>query len=304
MRLNACLFAVAFLVTALPPVVRAQEAIPPPPRTAPPPPPVARPAPPPAPYPRAVPAPRYGRPYSYAPRPYYYRPHFWWGSGWGWGWYPVYGYRAPPPPSAPPADGEYAPPPQIDPADRIYTRFSVYGAGQSERTHDDGYVGGVSFGLDGRYTGFDIDVNAIGRESVTGPLHRSGSDPIAWGSAHITWSFVSERSVRLRAETGASMLSLPSSSAVQGQEWRGKTIFGPDVGVSGQIGLLGPVGIEGYARLTPFPVRVADTLIAATVHGGPVGLSAGWRWIDVAGDGIDAPKLMFRGPQVGLSVAF
>lgn len=304
MRLTTSLFALAFLAAALPRGARAQVERPPRVDRAPPPasdagaPPYVRaPAEPrreaPGPYPRTAPAPRYGpRPY---PGPYYsYRPHFWWGWGWGWGWYPLYGYRAYPPP--PP--GEYAPL-QRQEADRIYTRFSLYGAGQS-----DGYVAGVDFGLDGRYMGFDLDVNAIARERVTGPLHETGSDPATWGTAHLTWSFLSERSVRLRAETGVSMLDLPSSDFVVNQPWRGKTLVGPDVGVSGQLGLVGPLGIEGHARLTPFPVRVADTLIAATIHGGPLGLSAGWRWIDVAGNDKDAPKLRFRGPQAGLSLAF
>ncbi len=294
MRLTASVIALGLLAAALPRVAFAQEQRPP--RVAPPPPPATPPPPPrayaPAPrYPRTVPAPRYVRPY-----PYSYRPHFWWGWGWGWGWYPLYGYAYRP--AYPPPPGEYAPP-QQSAADRIYTRFSLYGAGRT-----DGYVGGLAFGLDGRYVGFDLDASAIAREPVTGPLHESGSDPATWGTAHFTWSFLSERSIRLRAETGASMLSLPDSRFAAAQQWRGKTIVGPDVGISGQLGLAGPVGIEGHARLTPFPVRVADTFIGATVHGGPVGISAGWRWIDVAGDNKDAPKLWFRGPQVGLSLAF
>lgn len=313
MRLTACLFAIGSLLAALPPDARAQEERPP--RAAPVPPPAAgpRPAqptpgtPPPAvvprtvpgPYPRTVPAPypRYGRPY-YAPyAPYYYRPSFWWGWGWGWGWYPLYGY-----PGYAPAPG-YAP--VIDERYRVYTRFSMYGGWASQSSgRDDGYVGGVEFGLDSRFVGFDLDVTAVARESVTGPLYHSGSDPATWATGHITWSILSQRYFRLRIETGGSMLSLPNSTAVSLQEWRGKTLYGPDVGVSGQLGIVGPLGIEGHARLTPIPTRVADTLIAATVHGGPLGLSAGWRWIDVAGNGRDAPKLTFRGPQVALSLAF
>ncbi len=292
MRLTVSLLVVAVVISASPFGARGQEAPPPPPRVERIPPPPSSPPPPPPtfrappPYPRAVPPPRPVRPYPYA-----YRPHVWW--GWGWGWYPVYGGYP-----APPAAEGYATPPVPEP-DRITTRFSLYGAGRS-----DGYVAGLAFGLDGRYTGFDLDVSAVAREQVTGPLHHSGSDAAAWGTMHFTWSFISERSVRLRAETGVSMLALPDSQFVQGQQWRGKTLFGPDIGVSGQFGLVGPLGIEGHARLTPFPTRVADTLIAATVHAGPVGVSAGWRWIDVAGDDKDAPKLMFRGPQVGLSLAF
>ncbi len=33
-------------------------------------------------------------------------------------------------------------------------------------------------------------------------------------------------------------------------------------------------------------------------------MSAGWRWIDVDGDDDDAPRVWFRGPQVGLTLGF
>lgn len=296
MRLTASLLALALLAAAVPLDARAQAGAP---RVAPavpspsPQAPVFRPAVPrgaaPGPYPRTVPAPQVAHPYA---PPSSYHPHFWWGFGFGWGWYPLYGYSAPPPP------GAYVPLEPQEP-DRIYTRFSVYGAGQS-----DGYMAGLDFGIDGRYTGFNLDVSALAVESVTGPMHHSGSDPAAWGTMHFTWSFVSARSVRMRLELGGSMLSLPNSAFVAAQQWRDKTLFGPDFGISGQLGLVGPVGIEGHARLTPYPQLVADALIAATIHGGPVGISGGWRWIDVEGDERDAPKLTFRGPQVSLALAF
>ncbi len=314
MRLHSCLAALASIAVMLPRAAPAQEQPPPRPEVAVPPPPAqlppvpeARPAsPPPAEARPAYPPPDARREYSPYPHtsprpvpvhpPYYYpppRPRYWWGYGWGWGWYPVYRPVAPPPPPPP----GYAPAPREQ--ERIYTRFSLYAAGRS-----DGYMGGLSFGLEGRYAGLDADVAALAREPVTGPLHADGSDPLVWSTAHLTWSLVNERSVRLRLETGASFLALPDSPATRDREWRGQTLVGPDLGVSGQLGLAGPVGIEGHARLTPFPTRVADTFIGLAVHGGPLGLSAGWRWVDIAGDERTAPRTMFRGPQVGLVLAF
>jgi hypothetical protein len=246
------------------------------------------------PYPRSAPARPYygGRPY-YPGRPYTYaRPHAWW--GWGWGWQPIYSY-APPPPSS---EGEYGGRYAREEPPALSARFSLYGAGRK-----DGYAAGITFGMEGRYTGFDLDVGALAREQVTGPLHEDGSDPATFGNAHLTWSLVSVPFARVRLETGASILALPDSPAVEAQPWRGKTLFGPDVGLSGGLGLLGPLAIEGHARLTPFPIRIADTFLGVALHGGPLGVSAGWRWIDVDGDGKDAPKLMFRGPQVGLTLA-
>ena len=309
MRLSTCLFAVASLATALPAATLAQDGrpprveVPPPPSDVPPPPPRAEPPP----LPRAEPRPpprEYRSPYPrvpgpvprHAPRHFHTRPRWW---GWGWGWYPLYPvYPVPPPPAYPPG---HAAPTQATPReqDRIYTRFSVYGAGRH-----DGYVAGLTFRLDSRFVGLDADVSALARESITGPLRDDESDPATLASAHVTWTLFSDRSFRLRAETGFSLLALPDSEVVIDQPWRGKTLVGPDVGISGQIGMVGPVGIEGYARITPFPERIVDTFVGLNVHGGPVGVSAGWRWVDIAGDGVDAPETFFRGPQVGLVLAF
>ncbi|HET6437021.1 MAG TPA: hypothetical protein VFG59_03085 [Anaeromyxobacter sp.] len=290
MRLIARLFALATLAQALTGVVRADEERPPTPRAEAPRDDAAAPAY--GPYPRAAPLPRpIGPPPAFPYRPYY-RPRFWW--GFGWGWYPLYPYYPPPPPAWP----GYGPPPRETPPP-ISTRFSVYGAGRN-----DGYVAGGSFLLEGHQAGFDLDVSAVARDQVTGPLHGDGSDPATWATMHFTWSLLSERSYRLRLETGASMLSLPDSRFASGQAWRGKTLFGPDVGLSGQLGLVGPLAIEGHARLTPLPTRIADTFIGLALHGGPLGVSGGWRWIDVNGNDRDAPRLWFRGPEVGLSLAF
>ena len=101
------------------------------------------------------------------------------------------------------------------------------------------------------------------------------------------------------------MLSPPDSEATLDREWRGKTVIGPDVGISGQLGVLGPVGIEGHARLTPFPVRMADAFLGLAFHQGRLGAErpAG-AGINVDGDDDDAPRVWFRGPQVGLTLGF
>lgn len=248
------------------------------------------------PYPRSPSAPQYvPRPPPPPPSGYYPpRPRVWWGGGWGWGWGwdPIYPY-------APGPHFDARDQPVRDEADRIYTRLSLYGAGQT-----DGYVAGVSLNIEGRSTGFDLDVSALEKEAVTGPLRDRGTEPISWNTAHLTWAILSERSVQLRVETGASMLSLPASDFTAQQPWRGKTIIGPDVGLSGQIGLLGPFGIEGHAWLTPFPVRTADSFLGLALHDGPIGMHAGWRSIDVAGRMNDAPKVSFSGPEVALVLGF
>lgn len=265
------------------------------------------------PYPRAVP-PHYPPPaHAERPRVVVGPPPFWWGWGWGWGYYPLY-------PRYPLAPGDQSSPPtQTSPAypapdpDRIVTRLSLHGAGMRRDLdepdgRDDGYAAGLALTVDGRQVGFHAGVDAVARESVTGDFHDDGSSPAAWATAHITWSVLSRDAYRLRFELGGSLLALPDDTFAAGQPWAGKVIFGPDVGVSGQLGLVGPIGIEGHARVTPFPVPVVDTRIALALRGGPLGITLGWRAINVEGDDqdtdADAPELRFRGPELGLSVAF
>jgi hypothetical protein len=237
--------------------------------------------------------PRYGGGYPYgryAPLVPFAAP-LWFGWDWGWGYYPI--YPRPEPGMIP--EGE----PQADP-NRITTRLSAHGAAQ-----DHGGVGGIAFGIDGRRLGFQAGVDAITLDTLTGTRSGfGGSSAIGWGTVHLTWSIVSEETYRIRLEAGGSMLSFPDVAALAGRRYAGSVVFGPNVGVSGHVGLLGPLGFEGHARVSPTPVQVSDLGAAAALRGGPLALTAGWRWIDVDGNGTDAPQLHFSGPEVGLSFLF
>jgi hypothetical protein len=271
-------------------------------------------APDPAPYPsprvRPIPAPypaSSGRP-RYAPAPGYGTPRhggyvvgydpfvpfvapFWFGWGWGWGYYPL--YPRPEPGMIP--EGE----PQADP-NRIATRLSVHGAAQ-----DHGAVGGIAFGIDGRRLGFQAAVDAISLDTLTGGGAGFGhSSALGWGTMHLTWSLVSEAAYRVRLEAGGSMLSFPNAASLAGRPYAGSVVFGPNLGVSGHVGLVGPLGIEGHARISPTPVTISDVAGALALRGGPLAITGGWRWIDVAGNGTDAPQLHFSGPEIGLSFLF
>ena len=57
------------------------------------------------------------------------------------------------------------------------------------------------------------------------------------------------------------MLYMPDSDAFAGQPYAGTVAFGPSFGVSGNVGIVGPFGIEGHARVAPVPVPVADLRI-------------------------------------------
>jgi hypothetical protein len=159
--------------------------------------------------------------------------------------------------------------------------------------------------LDSTLIGLDAAIEAIADEKVTGPIHGDhASDPAAWGSAHLTWSVVSASWIRIRLLTGGSMLVLPKTNFTVGQAWAGQTLYGLDAGVSATIRLGGPIDAEGWARLTPSPVRIADAYAGVALHGGPIGVLGGWRRIEVHGDGVKAPVLSLRGPQAGLLVHF
>ncbi|HYG69831.1 MAG TPA: hypothetical protein VD838_19300, partial [Anaeromyxobacteraceae bacterium] len=125
-----------------------------------------------------------------------------------------------------------------------------------------------------------------------------------WATAHVTWSVAAAPAYRIRAELGVSMLSMPDTGTYAGRPYADTVAFGPDVGVSAQLGLVGPFGLEGHARVTPVPVLVSDVRLALAVRGGPFGLTAGVRAIDVDGDEDDGPDGRFAGPEIGLSLVF
>jgi hypothetical protein len=317
-------------------LVLAQYAPPPPsPATRPAPSPYAQPAP--APYARPAPAP-YARP---APAPYarpapapYARPaqrggryrtyvgpgaalgalSFWGGWGLGWGYYPLYplypqAYQQPYPPGGagsgdgyyPPGDGYYPPDAGGYPAanpDRVFVRLGAAAAGMP-----DGAVGGFTLALDGRTAGFSASVDALVLDDVT-RVGDTGGDALGWGTAHFTWSVLADASFRIRLELGGSMLSLPKTGAFAAMTRAGDVAFGPDVGISGQLGLVGPIGLEGHARVTPFPIPVVDARLAVALRGGPLALTAGWRGIRVYRQEGEVPDVDFSGPELGLSIVF
>jgi hypothetical protein len=217
-----------------------------------------RPAPPPPEYVAPAPAPR---PRRYARSAIVVGSPFWWGLGFGWGYAPLY----PRNPYAGEPGASYEPDP-----DAVHLRLSGTGVAASG-----GGMGGIALDVEGRSGGVNARIDALAKDGVTGVPggdHRA----IAWGSAHVTWSLVSDEVARVRLEIGGSAL----------------------------VGLVGPIGIEGHARVTPFPVPVLDTRLAVALRGGPLAVTAGWRGLHVAGDGVDAPVLDLSGPELGLSIAF
>ena len=241
----------------------------------------------PAPYP----APAYGAAApAYAGVAVAPRPLWWSGGSWGYGYYPVIGARPAYDPSGPLAPG-------ADP-DRVVTTLDFRAAGSP-----DGGAAGTSLYVDGRTIGFHAGVDGVAvRPDPTRALDTGGV--LAYATAHLAFAIVSDDVVRIRLEAGGSMLSIPDAGPFHGAPYAATVAFGPDFGVSGHLGLLGPVGLEGYVRVTPYPVTIVDARAAVAMRAGALALTVGWRDFDVRGDGLKAPSASWNGPEVGLGVQF
>lgn len=212
---------------------------------------------------------------------------FWAGLSWGWGYYPLW--------SRPYGDGSE---PRYVPADerRVAARLDAYGAGDAH-----GAAGTLAVSMEGPIAGFAADVTGLALADASSATTNAA---LTLGSARATWSIVSDESFRLRVELGGSMLSVPATGTYAGTPYANTMSFGPQVGVSGTLGLVGPIGFEAHARVTPYPVPVFDARAAVVLRGGPFALSGGWRQIDVNGNGLDEPAAHFKGPELGLQLVF
>ncbi len=212
---------------------------------------------------------------------------FWLGWSWGWGYYPLW-----PRPYDEGAEPGYRP----DDARRVTARLDAYGAGA-----DHAAAGTLALTMEGPFAGFNADVTGL---AISDPSSATTGAALTLSSARATWSITSEEAYRVRLELGGTMTSVPSSGLYAGTTYANTVTFGPQIGLSGHLGLVGPIGLEGHARVTPFPIPVVDTRAAVVVRGGPLAVSAGWRSIDVNGDGLDAPEAHFAGPELGLQLVF
>ncbi len=224
-----------------------------------------------------------------SPPPVYYPPPYWWGFGWGYGYAPLYPLY----PEPFPAYGVEGAPP----AHRLASTMRATGAAGSGTS---GAVG-LAFTVDGRRGGFDLAIDAFAPSHggvMAGGLDGS-QDAYGFGSAHFAFPILEGPAYRLRLQAGGSWLSVPVST------YGGPTdAFGPDVGASANLGLVGPFGLEGHARLTPFPVQVVDLRAAVALRAGPFSLLGGYRVIDVAGDSRTGPAARFEGPELGVGLIF
>jgi hypothetical protein len=225
---------------------------------------------------------------GYVPPP----PPYWYGWGWGWGYAPLWGWAWWP---ASPAPVPAAP---SAPADRVVS--TLRGSGMN----GDGSGGSLAFAAEGRRTGFRFSVDGLTPDRIDGAPRLPGTEPMAYGTAAVTWSIAAAEAYRLRVEAGGSMLAVPDTGSYAGKDYGGTTAFGLLLGLSGQLGLVGPLGIEGHLRVTPYPVPVVDAGVALALRVGPLAFTGGWRELDVSSGAASGPEARLSGPELGLAVVF
>jgi hypothetical protein len=227
-----------------------------------------------------------GGPIGWAPPPVYYSPPFWYGYGWGWGYYPLY--------------------PAVVPAPGLPSELPTQGTAATVRASGgfgprDTGLAGLAFAVEGERAGFNLGFDAFSpsRGGLFDGGRSGASRSYGLGSAHFTYPLFRGPAFGVLLEGGGSWLSVPSSS------FTGSTdAIGLDLGTSAHLGLLGPLGLEGHARITPYPVRVVDLRAAAALRGGALSLTFGYRVIDVEADDRTGPAARFEGPELGLGLIF
>lgn len=213
----------------------------------------------------------------------YYRP--WYGGHYGWG----FGYR-------PLLFGptytvvEQRPPPQPEQQSPVTASLA---AGATILGSSSGTGAGIdlSAAFEGERLGFNLSWSGLYIPADDGSLD---TDSIKLFNGMLTYSIISRPEGRLRLEGGGMSAWAPDL-----------IVLGPGLGVSGVLGILGPLGLDASVRMTPFPFRQIDAQAGLTIGLGPVGIRGGYRsvFLDDAGlvDGIVHTDL-FAGPYVGLEL--
>jgi hypothetical protein len=165
----------------------------------------------------------------------------------------------------------------------------------------DGAAVGMAFAMEGGHGGFDLGFDAFAPNRggvMAGGLNGAG-DAYGLGSAHVAFPVLEAPAFQLRLQAGGSWLSVPSSALGPATD-----AVGLDLGVSANMGLVGPIGLEGHARITPFPVQIVDLRAAVALRAGPFSVLGGYRVIDVSADSRTGPAARFEGPEFGLGLIF
>lgn len=113
--------------------------------------------------------------------------------------------------------------------------------------------------------------------------------------AHLVFAPIVGQRGRVRIEVGAN-----------GGYACGAWIVAPEVGLSGDVRILGPIGLSGYARGSIWPYKRIDAFLGVMAQLSMVRIEAGWREmrLDVGFDNGSRVSDRWGGPNLGLSMVF
>lgn len=153
-----------------------------------------------------------------------------------------------------------------------------------------GHRQGVGVGANAFFEGPNWGVFAQYQATVSG----AGADLRAIQQAHLTlnYAILASRTARLRIEGGV------------GYTGAGPThIYSPILGISGALGVLGAVQLEGSLRVAPLPIGQAESSVGFAIGLGQLGLRAGIKRILVAPlEGVpELDDASFQGGYLGIA---
>ncbi|HLL55930.1 MAG TPA: hypothetical protein VK447_20370 [Myxococcaceae bacterium] len=232
---------------------------------------------------------------GYYPRRSYYRgflfaPYYsCWSDPWctpyaaGYGYRPFFGY-------ARPTVVAPGPQPVMDPEEEQPLLTTIGATAQ-------GYSGGggglgVSMTAERNRLGLQVAYDGIFVPTDDGT---AGMDSIKLFDAHVTYALLQGDHGRLKVGAGLDTAFAPSI-----------VFMGPGLSASASIGLVGPVGLEGTLKITPYPFIKVDWNAGVALGLGPVGLRGGWRTIYLNDNGLTDGYVyedLFSGPFVSLGLA-
>jgi len=173
-------------------------------------------------------------------------------------------------------------------------RSAYFSLGVSLQYHSQkGAVAGADATFEGKRWGARLTLSYI-----TAPSEDDDSkDSITLFDGHVSYAFLASPIGRLRVEVGFASAFAPDVS-----------FLAPNLGLSGSVGLAGPLSFEASCRYAPWPFQKIDATagLAITLLD-QIAIRVGWRhlWLDDRGvlGGVRHTDT-FTGPYLGAALAF
>lgn len=201
-------------------------------------------------------------------------------------------YVAPPPVYVAPAPVYVAPPPAPVAQAAAEPDLSRTMLGANVQAHPDGAIVGATVVTEGKRLGLHLGASGVFARATD---RSAGLESLKLVEAHLTYAPLSGSRGRVRLEGGASAAFGPTTAAI-----------GPDVGLTGDLRLIGSLGVEGGARYAPLPHKRIETWAGLFLGLGALRVEGGWRslWLDAKVlEGMQTVDCL-RGPYLGATLVF